>query len=219
MQTFRREIAFLFLFFVISAAISVYFYSELKAAGLATVPIHWNIMNEPDLFAKTLTAVLIGPLAILLMIVVLLSTSFRKYEKQEQRSVRFVVLLISAVLVVMNWIALSTALRYGAERVEDFRLLHLILGLLFILVGNRFGKLRPSYWIGIRTPLTLSSEELWNRVHRKGGRLMVFSGIFILAGLFFLKESWFWIFYLPLFVSIILIILVIPQVEKKKMER
>lgn len=183
------------------------------------VPIHWNVMNEPELFAKTLTAVLIGPLAILLMIVVLLSTSFRKYEKQEQRSVRFIVLLISAVLVVVNWIALSTALRYGAGRVEDFRLLHLVLGLLFILVGNRFGKLRPSYWIGIRTPLTLSNEELWNRVHRKGGRLMVISGILILAGLFFFKESWLWVFYLPLFISIFLSIFVIPRLEKRKMEK
>lgn len=204
---------------MISAAISVYFYAELKATGVVTVPIHWNIMNEPDLYAKTLTAVLIGPLAILLMIVVLLSTSFRKYEKQEQRSVRFIVLLISAVLVVVNWIALSTALRYGAGRVEDFRLLHLVLGLLFILVGNRFGKLRPSYWIGIRTPLTLSNEELWNRVHRKGGRLMVISGILILAGLFFFKESWLWVFYLPLFISIFLSIFVIPRLEKRKMEK
>ncbi|MDD3095791.1 MAG: SdpI family protein [Candidatus Neomarinimicrobiota bacterium] len=218
MNTFRREIAFLLLFFAISAVISVYFYAELKAAGVTTVPIHWNILNEPDLFAKTLTAVLIGPLAILLMIVILLSSAFRKYEKQEQRSVRFVVLLISAVLVVMNWIALSTALRYGAERAEDFRLLHLVLGLLFILIGNRFGKLRPSYWIGIRTPLTLSNEELWNRVHRKGGRLMVISGIFILAGLFFVNKSWFWVFYLPLLISIVLSVFVIPRIEKRKME-
>lgn len=138
------ELAFLLLFFVISVAISVYFYAELKVSGLTTVPIHWNVMNEANLFAKTLPAVLIGPLAILLMIVVLLCTSFKKYEKQEQKSVRFVILLISAVLVMMNWIALSTALPCGEGRAEDFRFLHLVLGLLFILVGNRFGKLRPS---------------------------------------------------------------------------
>lgn len=56
--------------------------------------------------------------------------------------------------------------------------------------------------------MKLSNEEFWYRVPRKGGRLIVISGIFILAGLFFVNYSWFWVFYLPLLISIILSIFV-----------
>ena len=43
------------------------------------------------------------------------------------------------------------------------------------------GKIRPNWFVGIRTPWTLSSELSWTKTHRLGGRLFVLVGIAPLA--------------------------------------
>jgi uncharacterized membrane protein len=47
----------------------------------------------------------------------------------------------------------------------------------FALIGNLLGKVRRNFWMGIRTPWTLASEEVWIATHRLGARLMVAAGI------------------------------------------
>jgi uncharacterized membrane protein len=59
-----------------------------------------------------------------------------------------------------------------------------MVGLLFILMGNLMGKIRQNWFVGIRLPWTLSSENVWNKTHRLGGMLFVASGILLLFGLF-----------------------------------
>jgi uncharacterized membrane protein len=51
------------------------------------------------------------------------------------------------------------------------------LGLLFAVLGNFMGKLTKNFFIGIRTPWTLASDEVWLRTHRLGGKLFVLAGI------------------------------------------
>src|SRR6185437_15445048 len=53
-------------------------------------------------------------------------------------------------------------------------------GILFIVLGNVLGKVRPNWFVGVRTPWTLSSKRSWVRTHRLAGWL------FTLAGLIFL---------------------------------
>ena len=55
-------------------------------------------------------------------------------------------------------------------------------GLLFVIIGNYLGKVRKNFFIGIRTPWTLASDEVWNRTHRIGGKLFILSGVVIWIG-------------------------------------
>jgi uncharacterized membrane protein len=62
---------------------------------------------------------------------------------------------------------------------------------LFVIIGNYLGKVRKNFFIGIRTPWTLASDEVWNRTHRIGGRLFMLSGVIIwLGALLRLPLSW-----------------------------
>ena len=56
----------------------------------------------------------------------------------------------------------------------------LIMGALFIVLGNYLPKARQNYTIGIRIPWTLANEENWNRTHRLAGFLWVAGGIITL---------------------------------------
>ena len=67
----------------------------------------------------------------------------------------------------------------------------LLVGILFLLIGNYLPKTKQSYTMGIRLPWTLESEENWNRTHRLAGFLWVAAGtLFILLSLLRLWNGW-----------------------------
>lgn len=60
-------------------------------------------------------------------------------------------------------------------------LLHVVLGLLFVVVGNYLPKCKQNYTIGIKIKWTLENEENWNATHRISGRLWVIGGLMMMA--------------------------------------
>ncbi|MEA2077004.1 MAG: SdpI family protein [Candidatus Marinimicrobia bacterium] len=218
MNKFKRELIILIIFLIAISAISIYYYGEFKESGVDKVPIHWNINNEPDNFASPLIACLIGPVVITLIMITTFIMSGKKYSKSEKKSTRFIIILVAALMVFISWVALKSALGHSTEQGFDISMIHLGLGLLFVLIGNQLGKIPQSRWIGIRVPATLNNEEVWNRVHRKSGRLMVLSGACVIAAVFMGDKPIAIFFYIPLFVSLILMIFVLPAMEKKKVE-
>src|SRR2546422_7002026 len=88
------------------------------------------------------------------------------------------------------------------------RLMPVAMGLLFVVLGNSLSRVQPTWFVGIRTPWTLSSDTVWRKTHRTGGWLMVLGG-FVIAACAFLPPSAF----LPLFIAAILIMAVIPIVQ------
>jgi uncharacterized membrane protein len=60
---------------------------------------------------------------------------------------------------------------------EMARVLNGVVFLVLVLMGNPMGKVRPNFFIGIRTPWTLTSERVWHLTHRLAGKLMVGAGL------------------------------------------
>lgn len=56
----------------------------------------------------------------------------------------------------------------------------LLLGMMFIIIGNYLPKARQNYTIGIKIPWTLANEENWNRTHRLAGYLWMICGILMI---------------------------------------
>ena len=78
--------------------------------------------------------------------------------------------------------------------------------LLFTLIGNYMGTVRQNYFVGIKVPWTLNSEEVWTRTHKMAGKLWFWSGLSGVASLLVVKD--------PIFViiPIVLIIIVVPVI-------
>jgi uncharacterized membrane protein len=51
------------------------------------------------------------------------------------------------------------------------------IGGLMVVLGSLLGKIRPNWFVGIRTPWTLSSKTSWTRTHRLGGWLFLLVGL------------------------------------------
>jgi uncharacterized membrane protein len=58
-------------------------------------------------------------------------------------------------------------------------LIFVAVGIFFMLMGNLLPKTRPSFFVGIRTPWTLSDPENWIATHRFGGRTMMAGGLLL----------------------------------------
>ena len=60
---------------------------------------------------------------------------------------------------------------------------------LLAVVGNLLGNVPPNYFIGVRTPWTLSSTETWRATHRWAARIMVFGSLALLGVGFFVSDE------------------------------
>jgi uncharacterized membrane protein len=66
------------------------------------------------------------------------------------------------------------------------------LGFLFYYVGVVCEHSKRNWFIGIRTPWTLSSDRVWEKTHKIGGRLFKAAGVVALIGVFFQRHAvWF----------------------------
>ncbi|MFH1583086.1 MAG: SdpI family protein, partial [Candidatus Falkowbacteria bacterium] len=64
------------------------------------------------------------------------------------------------------------------------------------------GKIKMNWFMGIRTPWTLSSEEVWNKTHRFGGKMFILAGLLMVAEIF-LPTGW----KLPVFIIMMVTLL------------
>ena len=157
--------------------------SAIAWPGMAEqVPTHWNAAGEVDDYSSKWVAVLIGPVGgllcwgLMLLIPVISPRGFRTDEFNNIINILQVVLVLF-MLAVGGMIVLAG---YGYEPSVN-RFVPIAVAGLFIVLGNYMGKLRKNFFIGIPTPWTLASDEVWAKTHRVGGYLFVAAGFIIVV--------------------------------------
>jgi len=152
-----------------------------------TIPVHWNIRGQIDRSAaKSPVSVFMIPAIITAAYFLMLLLPFidPKREKYGQFLIVYRILRIS-ITAVLALIYGYTLLYATGTHIPVNKVIPGLISLLFIIVGNFLGKIRQNWFVGIRFPWTLSSENVWNRTHRLGGRLFVLSGLLGFAGIMF----------------------------------
>lgn len=161
-------------------ALGAMFAASAIAWGRVTPPIptHWNIYGEVDGTGGRFEGLLLVPLIAVAIYVLLLALPRIDPARANYASFRgpYAVLrgALTATMAAVHLLLLATALGYP---VNAGRWVPLIVGLLLIVIGNITGKVRPNYFVGVRTPWTLASARSWEHTHRAGGRLFVLAGL------------------------------------------
>lgn len=142
---------------------------------------HFNMNNEADGFSSKFFAVFGLPL--MMLGVHLLCILATVYDPKRQNISQKMFGLILWIAPAISVIAQSMLLMYNLGYKTDSRLYAgLILGMMFMVMGNYLPKARQNYTIGIKIPWTLANEENWNRTHRLAGYLWTAGGAVILLG-------------------------------------
>lgn len=149
------------------------------------LPTHWGLDGEPDRFSDKWTALLMpaglaGGISLLLFFIPALEPRRQGLERSQglylwswaALLILGAVIQLAVISVALRWPVHGTSFILGG------------VGLVFALIGNQLGKSRSMYMIGIRTPWTLASEEVWIKTHRLAGKLMVGGGLVMIVAAF-----------------------------------
>ena len=189
----------------VALAMSVWAYPRLPP----TMATHWSLSGTPDGFSSRLVAVSILPVG--LVFVTVLFNVLPKVDPRRENYARFLnsYWLIANAVIVFLLLAHALVIASGLGfDVKIDRLMPFGVGLLLVFLGNYLTRVEPNWFIGIRTPWTLSSDTVWRRTNRTGGWLMVIGGLVLAAGAFVRRPA-----FLVLFVATIIIVAVFPIVQ------
>ena len=164
-----------------------------------TMATHFGSDNMPNGWSSKTFAVIGLPLFLLLLHWFSVGVTLNDPKKKNIGKMMFTVVfwIIPIVSIFANGATLLYALGW---KVNIGLVISIIVGFVFILLGNYLSKNRQNYTVGIKLPWTLSSEENWDKTHRMASKLWVVGGILIIANGFIRNTI------LLLFVLIILIV-------------
>ncbi len=148
----------------------------------AQVATHWGFSGEPDGWSSAAFAAFLLPGMMLLLSALFsalptIDPLKRNYEFHG--SVYFLLANVIVIfMVVLHLLVLGTALGWPV----DMRVaMPILLGALFVFIGNLMTRIRPNWFMGIRTPWTLSSERVWRKTHRVGGYCFTIAGLVVMV--------------------------------------
>lgn len=153
-----------------------------------TIPTHWNIRGEADDFGSRWSIFILPIVNIFIFLLFLVIPKIDPKKKFEQFGKTYYILMniMIGLMFLIFCILLLTVL--GMIDNSTNWIMYLLVGL-FLLIGNYLGKVRPNYFLGIRTPWTLENEEVWIKTHRFGGKLWVIGSVVMLLLSFFLTGT------------------------------
>jgi uncharacterized membrane protein len=161
---------------------------------------HWNIQDQVDGYMPKFWGVFMLPLIALgIFVLFLLIPSIDPLKAniaQFRQAFNLFIILIVGFLLYLYGLTLAWSLGY-----DNFKMSNALLpavGLLFIFIGFMMRQAKRNFFIGIRTPWTLSSDTVWNETHRIGAVLFMISGALAFIGGFFGGMIAFWLMFVPL---------------------
>ena len=169
---------------------------------------HWNANDQVDGYISRFWGVFLMPLVTLglfLLFMLIPNIDPLKANIAKFRDV-FNVFIVCIVGFMLYIHALTLLWSLGYTSFGMSRAMLPALGLLLILIGNVMRQAKRNWFIGIRTPWTLSSDTVWDKTHQLGAILFMISGALALLGGFFGGMTALWFFFVPLMSSTVFLL-------------
>lgn len=159
------------------------------------VPTHWDVGGEVDGWAPKAQSLLIDVLPLVLLALLRVVPSLDPKGHAYLRSGRVYegfTVLITVFIAAMTWLPEATVFGWLPQGMSTGLVVPVLLGVIFVAMGNYMPRIRQNYTFGIKTPWTLDSPENWRKTQRVGGVWFIVTGIaFIAAGLLGGGALWF----------------------------
>lgn len=157
------------------------------------MPSHWNAAGQVDGYMSRFWGIFLMPIITVALVALFLVIPQIDPLKANIARFRgafnwFIVAFVAYMLYIY---ALTLAASLGFQFNMTIMLLPVV-GLLFIGAGYMMGQAKRNFFIGIRTPWTLSSETVWDETHKLGSKLFMIGGVVTIVSAF-LGENGIWL--------------------------
>jgi uncharacterized membrane protein len=182
---------------ILTFVITIFFYPTLPDPIIS----HWNAAGQADGYMSKFWGVSIIPIIMiacvaLFAVIPLIDPLKKNYEKFRSYYEGFILLFVLYLLAIQVQIILWSI----GYQISPNRTFPLLFGILFIYIGFLLEHAEQNWFVGIRTPWTLSSETVWKKTHQIGGTFFKISGIICFAGVLF-PEFAIWFILVPALVT------------------
>jgi uncharacterized membrane protein len=174
----------------LSFVIGVYYYPQMPEQMAS----HWNAKGQVDdhisrFWGMFLIPITLVGLALLFIAIPRIDPLRENIEKFRRYYDGFVILF----LMFMIFVYFQTILWNTGIKISPNAYLPIAVGPLFIGIGILCENTRRNWFIGIRTPWTLSSDRVWDKTHRMAGKLFKIAGVIAIVGILFQDYAVFFI--------------------------
>jgi uncharacterized membrane protein len=144
---------------------------------------HWNAAGQADGYMSKIWGLGLIPLIMtgfvaLLAVLPRIDPYKKNYEKFGDYYEGFILLFVLFMLAIQVQIILWST----GYQISPNLTFPILIGILFIYIGFLLGHAEQNWFVGIRTPWTLSSETVWKKTHKIGGKLFKIAGVIAFAG-------------------------------------
>ena len=199
---------------ILSFLIGIYSYSYFPDK----IASHWNAQGQVNGYMSKFWGIFLVPIistAMFLLFIFLpkldpLKKNYRKFKTYYDS-------FILMIIIFMFYVYLLTILwNFGIKLNMNLSIIPAI-GFLFIYIGIILKNIKRNWFIGIRTPWTISNDKVWDKTHKLGSKLFIISGIITLFGIFF-PNLLIWFILVPILFSS-LWLLIYSYLEYKKIKK
>ncbi len=199
----RLTLALSLLLILVALILGAAFWSRLPDPMAS----HWNARDEVDGYISRFWGVALMPLIALGMLGLFLLIPQIDPLKTNIAAFRSTFnLLIFFFTLFLLYLHILTLLWNLGYRFAMSRMLLPAMGLLFLFIAHLLRRAKRNWFIGIRTPWTLSSERVWEETHRLGAVLFAVCGLLTIVGGFLGEMLALWFTLGPLVLTSIFLI-------------
>ena len=146
---------------------------------------HWNAAGQADGYMAKFWGLFLIPLIMtgfvaLFAVLPRIDPHKKNYEKFRDYYEGFILLFVLFMLAIQIQIILWST----GYQISPNLTFPVLIGFLFIYIGFLLGHAEQNWFVGIRTPWTLSSKTVWKKTHELGGKLFIIAGVISCAGIF-----------------------------------
>ena len=146
------------------------------------IAIHFDGNNQPDGWAPKIVAFMLPvPLALLQVFLCILSDKKMENRQANRKMIAISKFVIPIITVVTYMCTIDIAL---GKNIDIRKIVCIMIGVLFIVIGNYVPKTKQNIIVGVRTCLTIRDEKKWAKMNRLMGFVFVIGGLFIFISAF-----------------------------------
>jgi len=193
--------------------IGIYLYPKMPEQMAS----HWNAQGKVDGYMSRFWGVFLMPfvfvgLALLFIAIPRIDPLKNNIEKFRKYYDGFIILFFIFMLLVY----FQTILWNLGIEISPNLAFPILMGFLFFYIGVLLENAKRNWFIGIRTPWTLSNDKVWNKTHKLGSKMFKIAGIIALIGFLFQKYATYFILIPVLFAAFYLIVYSYFEYQKEK---
>jgi uncharacterized membrane protein len=170
---------------LLSFIIATYSYYHISGNWIAS---HWNLNGDADdHMSKFWGLFLLPTISLGTYVLFLLIPKFDPLKENIEKFKKYYETFVLILILFFFYIFLLTTIYNFGVKFNMTEMIIPAVGVLFFYIGTLLKNLKRNWFIGIRTPWTLSNDQVWAKTHALGSILFEITGIIMIIGIFFGK--------------------------------